>query len=836
MSNFDTIAYLKSLGHEVTEVRILRESPYLQLNGKGRGKFVGKTVFGYYDNQHYDTLVADIQPYENDPETKGIYTTIQRCDPALLARASNRLKQAGDNTTTSDGNITHFVAFPIDVDSGCASGISATDAELETARGVASQIAEALQSLGIPVVTAKSGNGWHILIYLAELLEVTEDTTHRFKHCGDVIVSLWGGDATVYNPSRVWKLYGTTAKKGDATVDRPHRQAKILEPTDLSTIEHISFDDLEKAILSLEPTEPTTAEPDTASASSDKAPARRTNGKRLPPLDSRDDLERLARDCGAELQGNWQQKADYEACKTYCPLCHRDKCGVISYRASGECGYKCHTNTCNGANFQTLYESAGYAKAPEQTKSAYKGNGDTPIDFMSNTPQYTDDDIELDDGDNVLMEFPQELFFGVFKDYREAHLDRVPISDAFAFAGLKHTIASILGRKIYLDTAPFVYPNMYTAFIGGSSDAAKGNALRQSRDLLRDSAPNVLTLSGLATPEGLLNQFVKPTERVEDVDGGEVTTYSGGFADGMNNEDRIMHTLEDICDNESPRVGGFFGEFGSILRKAAKMNATGLLELIMQLYDAEPDNDSPTKTNRTVAEYPTFSMIAATDIRLIETVLQDAYISGGFTNRFEWYLGKRVKKRFLNRNVDQKQWNKCVQEVGSLRNKFGDGKEQIAFDITPEAYELGQSFTDELAAYLNSETMSETMIADSLKRTDMHVLKNALIFSVIRNEPDDRAIGVKSVELAIRLAEYTTHCTRLIFKDFATTINKQVEDKILNFLRKNPKTTLGVIANRTRIDMQTLEKALDSLVRTHRVARLKGERKPQFAVIKSEVL
>ena len=109
MATFDTIAYLQSLRHQVTEVRILRESPYLQLNGKGRGEFVGKTVFGYYDNQHYEKLVADIQPYENDPDTKGIYTTIQRCDPSLLARAENRLKQAGDNSTTSDGNITHFV-------------------------------------------------------------------------------------------------------------------------------------------------------------------------------------------------------------------------------------------------------------------------------------------------------------------------------------------------------------------------------------------------------------------------------------------------------------------------------------------------------------------------------------------------------------------------------------------------------------------------------------------------------------------------------------------------------------------------------------------------------
>ena len=351
----------------------------------------------------------------------------------MLSIGIFRLKTAGDNSTTSDGNITHFSAFPIDVDSGCASGISATDAELDASKESAATIAKTLTEVGIPLLKAKSGNGWHILVYLSELLEVTEDSTIRFKRCGDVLVDLWGGDATVYNPARIWKLYGTTAKKGDPTEDRPHRKAQILEPLDLSTIERISFDDLEKAILSLEPTETTTAEPDTASAA-DKAPARRSNGKWLPPLNSRDDLERLARECGAEPQGNWQQKADYEACKTYCPLCHRDKCGVISYGASGECGYKCHTNTCDGKNFQSLYESAGYTKAPEQTKSAHgeNPNGATPndIDFMGNTPQYTDDDIELDSGENVLMEFPQELFFGVFKDYREVHLDRVPISDS----------------------------------------------------------------------------------------------------------------------------------------------------------------------------------------------------------------------------------------------------------------------------------------------------------------------------------------------------------------------------------------------------------------------
>ena len=111
MKNIDTIAYLQSLRHDVTEVRILRDTPYLKTNG-GRGEFVGRTVFGYYDNEHYDKLVEDIQRYESDPDTKGIYATIQRCDPALLARASNRLKTAGDNRdSVRDDNVTAFLCF-----------------------------------------------------------------------------------------------------------------------------------------------------------------------------------------------------------------------------------------------------------------------------------------------------------------------------------------------------------------------------------------------------------------------------------------------------------------------------------------------------------------------------------------------------------------------------------------------------------------------------------------------------------------------------------------------------------------------------------------------------
>ena len=107
---------------------------------------------GYYDNEHYDKLIADIAIFERDKDTTGIYTTLHRCDSALLARAANRLAEAVN--TTSDGDITHFCAFPIDVDSIRPSGVSATDAELNASKVVAGTIAAELSDLGLPVAKA----------------------------------------------------------------------------------------------------------------------------------------------------------------------------------------------------------------------------------------------------------------------------------------------------------------------------------------------------------------------------------------------------------------------------------------------------------------------------------------------------------------------------------------------------------------------------------------------------------------------------------------------------------------------------------------------------------
>src|SRR4029453_6595404 len=94
-------------------------------------------------------------------------------------------------------------------------------------------------------IRAMSGNGAHAL-YVVDLPN-DEATTKLFaealkalkKQFGDNAVDV---DESVFNPARIWKLYGTLAVKGDPTADRPHRRAILehvpaeLVPTDLDAL------------------------------------------------------------------------------------------------------------------------------------------------------------------------------------------------------------------------------------------------------------------------------------------------------------------------------------------------------------------------------------------------------------------------------------------------------------------------------------------------------------------------------------------------------------------------------------------------------------------------
>ncbi|MFQ6044524.1 MAG: hypothetical protein ACE5PV_27035, partial [Candidatus Poribacteria bacterium] len=220
---------LEFLGHReaggITEVRIFPKDRYLSING--RREYVGKTVSGYYDD--YAKLVKDIQPFDGKAS---IYVTINPVKPALLARYNNRLEYNASHTT-SDDDILIDLWFPYDVDPIRPADISSTDAELETALKKRDLVAEFF-SPWAPSIKSMSGNGAHGLIKLIGYSndENTRTAKEKLTHYlsdkfSDTVVSI---DNTVFNMSRIWKLYGTLAVKGDSVPDRPHRRSHLEIP------------------------------------------------------------------------------------------------------------------------------------------------------------------------------------------------------------------------------------------------------------------------------------------------------------------------------------------------------------------------------------------------------------------------------------------------------------------------------------------------------------------------------------------------------------------------------------------------------------------------------
>jgi hypothetical protein len=199
------------------------------------------TVRGYYDDL---AKMAQDAAYWSG-RAPAVYWTLNPCRRELLARADNHL-QPWALETTSDGDILCRRWLPIDVDPVRPAGISSTDEEHELALERTREIMLALRRDGWPEpVNADSGNGGHLLVPLpnqpndtaseAFVEEVLQDLDRRFSNERVHI------DRTMKNASRIVKIYGSLAAKGDdfagrqpsaqfpeGLAPRPHRFARIL--------------------------------------------------------------------------------------------------------------------------------------------------------------------------------------------------------------------------------------------------------------------------------------------------------------------------------------------------------------------------------------------------------------------------------------------------------------------------------------------------------------------------------------------------------------------------------------------------------------------------------
>ncbi len=206
------------------------------------------TISGYFN----DTAAASVLIARENTKHQSIYMTVNPVNPDLLARAENKLV-TGSFLTSSDKDIIRRRWFLLDLDPVRPVGISSSAGELKLTQDKAKDVIEWLTSIGWPEpIVANSGNGTHIMYRVDE----PNDNATRidFEYALKMLAAIFSDDTvkvdiTVFNASRVWKIYGTASMKGSSTKDRPHRVAMFTSiPKEITLLRRDQIDTVARAM------------------------------------------------------------------------------------------------------------------------------------------------------------------------------------------------------------------------------------------------------------------------------------------------------------------------------------------------------------------------------------------------------------------------------------------------------------------------------------------------------------------------------------------------------------------------------------------------------------
>ena len=300
------------------------------LNATIPGMRYSHTESGYFDYEHIDAVPKELAKIE----ARGVYFTPNPVNPALLARAANRIKQAGKNESTADSDTLCRRWLLIDCDAVRPPGISTSDEEHEAALYKAIEVSEKLKSQSWPEpVMLDSGNGAQLMYRIEEPTVdngLIQNCLKALDSESDEQVKI---DISVHNPARIWRLPGTMNCKGDEIEDRVYRQARVISyPKTIQTVSH------EKLHALAYPENP---------PGSNGADTNTSNGF---------DLEAWISQYCPEAEGPEVWKDGLRWIFPVCPFneAHDNRSAVIIQQANGAIAFKCHHDGCAGKNWHDL--------------------------------------------------------------------------------------------------------------------------------------------------------------------------------------------------------------------------------------------------------------------------------------------------------------------------------------------------------------------------------------------------------------------------------------------------------------------------------------------------
>lgn len=234
----------ESIAHNTGDVQkiaslMLQRTSCVEMRVLGAGSI--QALAGYFDTP--EQVVAQIEAVQG-VDIGGLYISLQKFPDEIKDRAYNRVSRVA---ALKDQEVARYLWLPIDFDPVRPSGISSTDEEKAQALALIHKVRGFLEeSQGWPSpIEADSGNGYHLLYPIDLPVSEGRELVKRVllaldRQFSNERVKI---DASLYNPARIIKLYGTVARKGEHTEERPHRASTLLEVP--SSLEIVTREQLE---------------------------------------------------------------------------------------------------------------------------------------------------------------------------------------------------------------------------------------------------------------------------------------------------------------------------------------------------------------------------------------------------------------------------------------------------------------------------------------------------------------------------------------------------------------------------------------------------------------
>lgn len=302
---------------------------------------------GYY--RSVDNVIRDLRTLRE--EKCQVYFTPNRLNDGCYSRDQREHLVMKPKATTSDNDIVWRDWLLVDIDPKRPTDVSSSEAERNAAHETARKVFRGLKSAGFPApVVCMSGNGWH-LVYKVDMPNDNR-TLETVKGFMKILQDTYGGgvidiDQKVVNAARICKLYGTEARKGTNSPERPWRMSKIVYVP--NTIKTLPAELLEAYVAQY--------------TIKEEHPVRSQSA----PFSLQDFIDRHHIKVTSQKTMT-DGRVVYNLAECPFDSSHKDGDACLMSMPSGAVAFKCFHNSCSGhgwSDFRKLYEP-DYARREEQ--------------------------------------------------------------------------------------------------------------------------------------------------------------------------------------------------------------------------------------------------------------------------------------------------------------------------------------------------------------------------------------------------------------------------------------------------------------------------------------